>query len=196
MRVKIVQAVIAKMGIRPLSNAIGVNSKTVYKYKLGSACPTDETMMRVLMVVRERYPDLFVEYIDELRNTFSNALEVSSVPKTAGERPRMVISQPKPPRRLPRPKISRKKSAISETAEVTKFTIYENLGLSSPSDRITLAKILAIMQGVKVFSPAEIARKSGIPYEVVEKYVNMLVEANYVDKISTGAYQLAAKVQM
>ena len=76
MRIRVVQDVIMKMGIRPLSNAIGVNSKTVYKYKFGASCPTEGTMMRILMVLKERYPTLFKRYIDELRDNFSIALDI------------------------------------------------------------------------------------------------------------------------
>jgi len=194
MRTRIVQGLIAEMGIRPLSNAIGVNSKTVYKYKFGSSCPTDETMMKILAVVKEKYPTLLKRYIDELQNDFSGAIDI--LPKLEvrpAEKPRKAVPRVK---KLQRPEVQKHEIPVEKATEATKFTIYENLGVSNPSDRMTLAKILAVMQGMQMFALADVAQKSNIPLDIVKKYADMLVKAGYVEKTSSNTCRLAVKVQM
>jgi len=194
MRTRIVQDLIAEMGIRPLSNAIGVNSKTVYKYKFGSSCPTDGTMMRILAVAKEKYPSLLKGYIDELQDDFSVALDI--LPKLGVrpiEKPRAAVPKVK---KLQRPEAQKHEVPVERAAEATKFTIYENLGTSNPSDRMTLAKILAVMQGMQMFALADVAQKSNIPLDIVKKYADMLVKAGYVEKTSSNTCRLAVKVQM
>ncbi|KUO41011.1 MAG: hypothetical protein AVW06_04860 [Hadesarchaea archaeon DG-33-1] len=193
MRIRVVQNVIMEMGIRPLSNAIGVNSKTVYKYKFGASCPTDETMMRILMVLKERYPTLFKRYIDELRDNFSIALDI--LPKleaqplaTSG------ITVPKA-EKLPRSIVPERKP-VERAAEVTKFAIYRDLGVSNPSDRMKLAKILVIMQGMQTFTLSDITKKSSVPPDIVEKYADMLIKAGYVREISHNTYQIRTKIRL
>jgi len=193
MRTRIVQDLIAEMGIRPLSNAIGVNSKTVYKYKFGSSCPTDETMMRILAVVKDEYPSLLKRYVDELRDNFSVALDI--LPKLGVrpiEKPRAAVPKVK----MLRPEVQKREVPVERAAEATKFAIYENLGVSNPSDRMTLAKILAVMRGMQIFALADVAQKSNAPLDIVKKYTDMLVKAGYAEKTSRDIYQLTVKVQM
>jgi len=194
MRTRIVQGLITEMGIRPLSNAIGVNSKTVYKYKFGSSCPTDETMMRILAVVKERYPSLLKKYIDELQDNFSVALDI--LPKLRVrpiEKPGAAVPKVK---KMQRPEVRKHEVPAERATEATKFIIYENLGVSNPSDRMTLAKILAVMQGMQIFALADVAQKSNAPLDIVKKYTDMLVKAGYVEKTSRDIYRLMVKVQM
>ena len=75
MRARITKDIIDIIGIRPLSKMIGVNPKTVYKYKQGTARPTDETMKRILAVMEEKNPELFRRYLDMLRISFTEALK-------------------------------------------------------------------------------------------------------------------------
>lgn len=196
MRARMVQDVIAEMGIRPLSNAIGVNSKTVYKYKCGSSCPANETMAEILMLMREKYPSLLERYIDELRNNFSVALEALLTLKVQPIKEPRVTLRTKSTQRQRQPKMEKREPTPKEATEVTKFVIYESLGLSNPADRMTLAKILAVMQGAQTFNTADIAQKSNISQDLVDRYTNMLVEAGHVEKISSGAYRLAVRIQM
>jgi hypothetical protein len=195
MRARMVQDIIAEMGIRPLSNALGVNSKTVYKYKCGQSCPTDEKMTKILAVMKEKYPALLMKYVDELRNDFLAALK--SVPT---ETEITITSRHEAPEK-PEPESKMKTRRLTgkpglEPTEVTKFEIYERLGLSNPIDRILLAKILAPMQGMQTFSIADLANKSNVPQDVVEEYVGRLAEFGYIRKNSRGEYQLAAKIQI
>lgn len=196
MRARMVQDVIAEMGIRPLSNAIGVNSKTVYKYKCGSSCPTNETMAEILMLMREKYPGLLERYINELRNNFSVALEALPKLKVQPiEKPKVAI-RTKPIQKQRQSRMEKHEPTPQGVTEVTKFVIYESLGLSNPADRMTLAKILAVMQGAQTFNTADIAQKSNISQDLVDRYTNTLVEAGHVEKISSDAYRLAVKIQI
>jgi predicted transcriptional regulator len=194
MRTRIVQDLITEMGIRPLSNAIGVNSKTVYKYKLGSSCPTDETMMRILAVVKEKYPSLLKKYIDELQDNFSVALDI--LPKLEIQPVEKPSEAPPEVKKMQQPEVQKHEVPVERASEVTKFTIYENLGVSKPSDRMVLAKILAIMQGIQESALADVAQKSNISLDIVKKYVEMLIKAGYAEKTSSDTYRLTVKVHM
>lgn len=196
MRARMVQDVIAEMGIRPLSNAIGVNSKTVYKYKCGSSCPTDKTMAEILTLMREKYPGLLERYIDELRKNFSVALEALLTLKIQPVKGPRAILRTKSIQRQRQPQMEKREPTPKEATEVTKFVIYESLGLSNPADRMTLAKILAVMQGAQTFNVADIAQKSKISQDLVDSYINALVKAGHVEKLSGDAYRLAVKIQM
>jgi hypothetical protein len=190
MRTRIVQELIAEMGIRPLSNAIGVNSKTVYKYKFGSSRPTEDTMMRVLAVAKEKHPALFNKYIEELRNNFSVALDnLSSLELQS-------IEEPVAPVKSQQPEILEHEIHVERPTEATKFAIYEKLGVSNPSDRMKLVKILAIMQGIESFTLSDVAQKSNFTLETIEKYTDMLFKAGYVEKTSDDNHRLAVKIQM
>jgi hypothetical protein len=190
MRVRIVQELITEMGIRPLSNAIGVNSKTVYKYKSGSSCPTEDTMMRVLAVAKQKNPTLFNKYIEELKNNFSVAL--NNLPNLEPQS----IEEPVAPVKSQPSEILEHEIHVERPTEVTKFAIYEKLGVSNPSDRMKLVKILAIMQGMASFTLPDVAQKSNFTLDTVKIYADMLVGAGYVEKISDDNYRLAVKVQM
>ena len=194
MRMRIVRDMITEMGIRPLSNAIGVNSKTVYKYKFGGSCPSDETMMRILMVLKERYPNLFKKYIDELQDNFSVALDI--LPKSEAQPVETAEVTVPEAEKLQQPSVSEREIPIERATEVTKFVIYEDLEVSNPSDRMKLARILAVMQGMQTFSSEDIEQKSSFPSDIVQKYVAMLVKAGYVGEISPNTYQLRTKIRL
>lgn len=190
MRTRIVQELIAEMGIRPLSNALGVNSKTVYKYKFGSSRPTEDTMTRVLAVAREKHPTLFYKYIKELRNNFSVAL--NNLPNLEVQS----IEEPVTPVKSQPSETLQQEISVVRPTEVTKYNIYEKLGVSNPSDRMKLVKILAIMQGMESFTLSDIAQKSNFTLETIEKYTDMLFKAGYVENTSDDNHRLAVKVQM
>jgi len=191
MRVRIVREVIGETGIRPLSNAIGVNPKTVYKYKRGIACPTDETMAKILAVVKERYPDLFEKYVGELREGFSAALKAPALKIEAARPPeirREKIEKKAPRRKIPAPE--------PEPSEATKFEIFEAIGLSNPADRMSLAKALAVMQGAGTFKREDIARASSLPQAQVNRYIEALLGAGYVERVSRDGYKLLVRIRM
>jgi DNA-binding MarR family transcriptional regulator len=190
MRTRIVQELIAEMGIRPLSNAIGVNSKTVYKYKFGSSHPTEVTMIRVLAVAKEKHPALFNKYIEELRNNFTVAL--NNLPNLGPQS----IEEPAAAVKSQQQDILGQEIRVERPADVTKFAIYEKLGVSNPSDRMKLVKILAIMQGMESFTLSDIAQKSNFTLEIIEKYTDELFKAGYVEKTSDDNHRLAVKVRM
>ncbi len=195
MRTRITKDIIDVVGIRPLSKMISVNPKTVYKYKHGTARPTDGTMARILAVVKEKDPNQFREYLDALRTSFVRALEAPvevgrEVPKKPKLGPRV---RPKPPRSKP---LERKVLPVEPPAQLSKFEMYSKLGLASPPDRMKLAKILAVVEGMESFSAKDLAQKANIPLATVKKYFEMLVDAGYLKKISRGTYQLRVKIQL
>ena len=194
MRMRIVRDVITEIGIRPLSNAIGVNSKTVYKYKFGASCPSDETMARILMLLKERYPPLFKRYIDELRDNFSIALDI--LPKSEVQPVKTAEITVTEDEKLQQPGGSEREIPVERATEVTKFFVYRDLGVSNPSDRMKLAKILAVMQGMQTFTLEDTTQKSSFSSDIVQKYVTMLVKAGYVGEISPNTYRLRVKIQL
>lgn len=195
MRARITKDIIDAVGIRPLSKMISVNPKTVYKYKHGAARPTDETMARILAVVKEKDSNRFKEYLDALRTSFVRALETPvEVSREAPKKPkRGVRVRPKPPRSKP---LERKVPPAEPPAQLSKFEIYNKLGLTSPPDRMRLAKILAVAEGIQSFSAKGLAQKANLPLTTAKKYFEMLVGAGYLRKISRGTYQLSVKVRL
>jgi hypothetical protein len=104
MRARIVQDLIAEVGIRPLSNAIGVNSKTVYKYKHGTARPTDEKMAKILVIIQEKHPKLFEKYINELRENFLAAVGLPPTSRVAFPEPEITPKVAREPQKKPEKK--------------------------------------------------------------------------------------------
>ena len=189
MRIKITKDIIGTVGIRPLSKMIGVNPKTVYKYKHGTACPTDEKMARILAVMKEKNPNLFREYLNALRTSFMRALEKPV------EKIRKIPEEPKRGRfKSPRPQSLRQKFSPAEPVQISKFEIYNRLGLASPPDRMKLAKILAVTGGMRSFSVKDLAQKTNIPPGVVREYLEKLIDAGFLRESSPGTYQLSVRV--
>ena len=89
-----------------------------------------------------------------------------------------------------------RKPYVERAAEVTKFAIYRDLEVSNPSDRMKLAKILVIMQGMQTFTLSDITKKSSVPPDIVEKYADMLIKAGYVREISHNTYQIRTKIRL
>lgn len=191
MRIRITKDIIDAVGIRPLSKMIGVNPKTVYKYKHGTACPTDEKMARILAVMRVKNPNLFGKYLKMLRTSFMRALEepVGRIRRISEE---LSLGQFK----SSRPKPVRQKFPSTEPAQISKFEIYNRLKLTSPPDRMKLAKILAIAGGMQSFGVKDLAQKANIPLNSVKEYVEKLVDTGFLKESSSGAYQLSVRFML
>ncbi len=188
MRMKIVRDIIEKIGIRPVSNSVGVNSKTVYKYKLREAVPKDETFAKLLELLRERDPPTFDKYVRELEREFFHALGLISATPKIGNGWR---ETPLPPQARAEQKGEVKRSEI----EVSRFEIYERLGIQSPLERMGLAKILGILQGLREFRLEDLERKIILPRHVVEKYVEMLVKHGYLRETPRGTYEVLVRLK-
>jgi hypothetical protein len=189
MRLRIVKEMVTRMGIRPLATTIDVNSKTIYKYKLGLAAPTDDTMDKILTTLAQRYPDLFEKYMSELKDKFRSAfenMEVSTIKSI--ERASTHAKKEEAP-------LARQAAAKIPT-EMTKFEIYERLRIISPADRIVWSKVLAIMQGMQTFSPADVSQRSSLAQEELLKMFQSLEKAGYLREISPNRYRLNVKIVM
>lgn len=195
MRTRITKDIIDAVGIRPLSKMISVNPKTVYKYKHGAARPTDETMARILAVVKEKDPNLFKGYLDALHTNFVRALEA---PVEVGRKvPKKPKRGPKTKPNLPRSEPLKRRGLPAEPpAQLSKFEIYNKLGLASPPDRMKLAKILAVAEGMESFGVEDLAQKANVTHANTKKYFEMLVDAGYLKKISRGTYRFRVKIQL
>jgi hypothetical protein len=182
MRVEMVREMVRKMGIRPLSHSIGVNSKTVYKYKMGEAVPKDETLVRVLKVLRERDPEAFWGYMERLKGGFEEAL-LSLKEEGKAERQ----GSPQPGESL-RP--------LEEGVELSRFEIYERLGIENPSERVRLARILSFLSSVKEFRMEELVDKVMLSSEEVEGYLKRMVQDGLLEKPEKGVYRVRVKCKL
>lgn len=171
-RVEIVRTMVEKMGIRPVSNSIGVNSKTVYKYKLGEAVPRDETLVRLLQVLRERDPDTFWGYVERLQREFEEAL--SSL-RSGGEE---VEAQPQ------------------EGAEISRFEVYRKLGVENPAERVRLARILSFLAMCDEFRVGELEERVMLPREEVEDYLKRLWQHGLLERAEGGVYRVRIKCRL
>lgn len=179
MRVEMVREMVEKMGIRPVSNSIGVNSKTVYKYKLGEAVPRDETLVRLLEVLRERDPGTFWMYVEKLQKGFEEAL--SSL--RGGEEPRAPQGETPPP-------------LLEEGAEISRFEVYERLGIENPSERVRLARILSFLATCNEFRAEELEERVMLPAEEVEDYLKKLAQHGILERAKSGIYRVKIKCRL
>lgn len=180
MRIKITQEIIEKIGIRPLSNLIGTNSKTVYRYKLGTACPTDPVMSKILGVMNEKSPELFAQFTSELNSKFTSAISGGEILR---EGPSAEVQ----------PKILEKITPKKLPGELTRFEIYEKIG-ANPLERMVLARIIAALQVMETPSEEEISEKYHLQPETVGKYLKKLEELEYVEGDSNGRHRLLVKI--
>jgi hypothetical protein len=181
MRVEMVREMVRKMGIRPLSNSIGVNSKTVYKYKMGEAAPKDETLVRLLEVLRERDPEAFWGYVERLKGEFEEALLSL---KEGGKAERQGSPQPE---ESPLP--------LEEGVELSRFEIYERLGIENPSERVRLARILSFLSSVEEFRMEELVDRVMLSSEEVEGYLKKMVQHGVL-KPERGIYRVRVKCKL
>jgi len=170
MRVEMVREMVERMGIRPLSSSIGVNSKTVYKYKKGEAVPTDETLSRLLELLRERDPEVFWRYMGRLRKEFEEAML-----SLEGGEPRV---------------------APSPGGELSRFEVYQRLGIESPSERIRLARILSFLAGVDEFGLEELVGRTMLRPEEAEGYLDRLVGGGVLERTPVGTYRVKVRCRL
>ncbi|MEM2426837.1 MAG: hypothetical protein QXF66_01370 [Candidatus Hadarchaeales archaeon] len=175
MRVEIVREMVKKMGIRPVSNYIGVNSKTVYKYNLGEAVPRDETLVRLLQVLREKDPGMFWECVEKLQRDFEEAL---SALREGKEEPEPV-----------------KKSPLQEV-EMSRFEVYEKLGIENPSERIRLARILSFLTSHDELNMKELEEKTMLPKKELEDYMEKLLHHGILERTDRGTYRVRIRCRL
>ncbi len=181
MRVEMVREMVEKMGIRPVSNSIGVNSKTVYKYKLGEAVPRDETFIRLLEVLREKDPNTFWGYVEKLQRGFEEAL--SSL-KSGGERGSKVS------------RAGETQFPLQEAGEVSRFEVYERLGIENPSERVRLARVLSFLATCTEFGAEELEERVMLPRDEAEEYLRRLVQHGLLERTKEGVYRVRIRCRL
>lgn len=182
MRVEMVREMIRKMGIRPVSNSIGVNSKTVYKYNIGEAVPKDETLIRLLQVLKERDPETFRGYVERLKEEFEKAL------LSLKEEGRAESLEPSPSEETLR--------SPEGGVELSRFQIYERLGIENPSERVRLARILSFLSSVGEFKLGELADRVMFSSEEVKEYLDKMVQHGILERPERGIYRVRIKCKL
>lgn len=177
MRIEIVREMVKKMGIRPVSNYIGVNSKTVYKYNLGEAVPRDETLVRLLEVLREKDPSMFWECVEKLQKGFEEALSALKEGREESKPPRV------------------EKASIQE-GEISRFEVYERLGIENPSERIRLARILSFLTSHGEVSVEELEEKTMLSRKEVENYLEKLLQHGILEEAGRGTYRVRIRCRL
>lgn len=179
---EIVREMVKKMGIRPLSNSIGVNSKTVYKYNLGEAVPREETLGRLLDLLREKDPEMFWGYMKKLREGFEEAL--SSLQQEEREGVSGDLSSPPV------------EEGFSEGREVSRFEVYRALGIENPSERVRLARILGLLSSAEEFGVNEVTEKTMLSREEVEDYLEKMAQRGLLERSGKGVYRVRVKCKL
>lgn len=174
MRIEIVREMVKKMGIRPVSNYIGVNSKTVYKYNLGEAVPRDETLVRLLEVLREKDPSMFWECVEKLQKGFEEALSALKEGREESKPPRVDLQE----------------------GEISRFEVYGRLGIENPSERIRLARILSFLTSYGEITTEELEEKTMLSRREVEDYLEKLLQHGILEKAGRGTYRVRIRCRL
>lgn len=183
MRIQMARELIKEEGIRPLARRIGVNPKTIYKYKEGSAHPRDETLARIMRTMKEEDPDLFERYLERLRASFLDALDSSHLHEKSrkerkGER---------------RPKIVGQKPT---EGEISLGEICDRMEITSSFECTKLGRVLGVVKGEPGLTSEEIARRSGLSPDAVERYTEMLVADGLFRESSPDHFKLTRPVRL
>jgi hypothetical protein len=178
MRVEMVREMVRKMGIRPVSSSIGVNSKTVYKYNRGEAVPKDETLMKLLQVLKEKDPEAFWGYVGRLKEEFEKAL----LSLKEGEKAQS--QEPPPPQEA------------AEGMELSRFEIYERLGVENPSERVRLARILSFLSNAREFKLEELVDRVMLPSGEVKEYLERMIQRGMLEKPERGIYRVRIRCKL
>lgn len=204
-RLEIAQEIIERMGIRPLAREIGVNPKSVYKYKHGSAHPGDEVMERILAVAKREDPDLVEKYMDKLREDFSSALGTSIEPKeilktvekeSAKGRPEVAhVSREGGVVQKPTDRTSGGSGVAQEsTEEVTFDEICERMGVSIPFNRMKVKKILNALLEDPELSLGELVERTALSEGALDKYLEKMISEETVERVDSDVYRLLVEV--
>ncbi|KXA99744.1 hypothetical protein AKJ48_01805 [candidate division MSBL1 archaeon SCGC-AAA261O19] len=196
MRSEIVQELINIVGIRPLSRKIGVNPKTVYNYKHGTAKPGDETMSRILAVMKEDQPHLLERHLERLQARFSNALEapIELEEPPSREKPQPPSLPSVPPKEVQRPPSEPVARRPTPKTEVSLEEIFDKIGVSTSFDRMKAKNFLAGVRG-EGLSVEDIVERSGLSRSAVEKYLQALISENLIEEGPPGTYTLSVRIR-
>lgn len=203
-RLEMAQKITKKMGIRPLARKIGLNPKSVYKYKQGAARPSDEVMVKLLAVAKQEDPSLLDEYLNRLREKFEDAMEVPINPKELlrsekiGEEKAISKTPSKKAKTVSQQSTEGEKSEASVVQEPTESLsiddICETLDISGPFDRIKVEKIIDSLMEVSEINMEDLVESTNLSNDAVEKYLEKMEVKEFVERNPSGLYKLSVKV--
>lgn len=189
-RLRIAQSLINERGIRPLAREIGVNPKSVYKYKEGSANPGDEVMSKILAVAREEESVNLNKYLEELKNEFQNALELTFDPQdvlsesqeesknTSKDTDEDSVDQ-RSTEKVPEKITDDERSTESMTVN----EIFDKINVTSPFNQKKVEKIINSFSENPNPGLEEISEITGLSDEALENYLEQLVLVGVLDHI-------------
>lgn len=204
-RLKIAQSVVKEKGIRPLAREIGVNPKSVYKYKEGTANPGDEVMSKILAVAEQEDSIKLEEYLKELKSEFLEALELSFEPKqvlTGGPEEQKDVSEPKSPTAEEKKGVVQESTdqratekSVDEKSTLTVEEVYNRIGVKKPFNRSKVEKIIGSFSESSRPNLNEIVELSGLSEEATEKYLEKLASEKIVNRDSQNTYSLSVEIE-
>lgn len=204
-RLKIAQSVVKEKGIRPLAREIGVNPKSVYKYKEGTANPGDEVMSKILAVAEQEDSIKLEEYLEELKSEFLEALELSFEPKqilTGDSEEQKGVSEAKSPtaeekKGVVQESTDRKptEKSVDEKSTLAMEEVYNRIGVKKPFNRSKVEKIIGSFSESSRPDLNEIVELSGLSEEATEKYLEKLASEKIVNRDSQNTYRLSVEIE-
>lgn len=203
LRREVTLRLIEEKGIRPLAREIGVNPKSVYKYKEGTANPGDEVFSKVLALTQKEDSMFLNEYLEKIESQFLDALGSEIDPdkiltqsyedakggkevKDEGEEESSVDSRTT--------EESVEESAVVEgptLEQVSTDEIFDRVGVSDPFKRTKLEKIVGAINLASEVNLPELVEQTGLSTEAVEKYLDMLLSEEIIRRNSSGGYQFS-----
>lgn len=204
-RLEMAQELIAEMGIRPLAREIGVNPKSVYKYKEGTAHPGNEVMSKILAVMNRRDPDLVDDYLERIREEFLEALQgpiksqelLDSVKEaeTSIAEPAFVREEGGVGQRPTHPSEEEGPVGQEETESLSLEDIYVRMGVTSPFNQKKVQKILHALEGSSGLDLSELADRTGISDEALERYLDGMIEEEVIIQEASGEFELSVELE-
>lgn len=206
MRLEIAQKVIRVKGIRPLARELGVNPKSVYKYKQGTSHPTNEIMSKILAVAdREESISLDI-YYDTLRESFSSALDqeisaekVLDLTEESSEVSHSTVEESKPA--SVGPKTTEKSEAEVSVGERSTDEVFsldmlcEEIGVTTPFNRSKVKKVVGFLKETSGLNLTEIVDLTGLSMDAVERHLELMISKGFVADDSEDGYRLKVEVE-
>lgn len=206
LRREITLRLIDKKGIRPLAREIGVNPKSVYKYKQGTANPGDEVFSRVLALTQKEDSMFLNEYLEKVESKFSNALGAKINPDQILTQPDKNLKGGKDVKDGGKEGSSVGHKSTEESAEestvvegstleqVPTEEICDRVGVSDPFKRSKVDKIVGEINLASEIKLPELVEQTGLSTEAVEKYLDMLLSEEIIRRNSSGGYEVSDEV--
>lgn len=220
MRLEIAQNVIEKKGIRPLAREVGVNPKSIYKYKHGNSHPSNEVMTKILAVAEREESIPLKDYIEKLEGDFSQAIEspidVENILASEEEEGEKASEQEKP---TPAKEESVDRGATGETSEkesvdeesteeaeseetvdeepteeVSLDEICEKIGVKDSFNQTKVQKIISTLVESPQININELIDMTNLSEDAIQKYLEDLVSEGLVKHTAEDKYHLTVDI--